>query len=228
MQKFPSLYDVAPTLRKPSPGVQSGDYGSVLVISDYNWLLKSLTQINKDLPKQLKRDYREAAKPVQSDIKKAIASNRLGRNNAMRGFRQRVVPGRLAWGVGKPATSAIIRVPRPYSRRGSLAIASISVGSPATVLADMAGKSNRYTNRNQYTRVYAYSRAKSGQRTHEITPIGSRKFISNLNKRFGTAGEASRVIYPAADKGTPGAQQEIANSTDRAVALINREIGKAF
>jgi hypothetical protein len=226
MQKFPSLYDVARTLPKPRPGVL-GTYNAVLIISDYNWILKQLTSINKELPKQLKRDYREAAKPVQQEIQRAIRSNPLGRRGRMSGFRQVAVPGRLAWGVGKPPASALIRVPRPNSRGKSLAIAQVSVGSPATVLADMAGKSNKITGGDRLTRDYRYSKSRTGTRRHKITTLGSYKFISNLNIKFGTAGEASRVIYPAADIARPNARKEIAESTDRAVQLINQHLGKA-
>jgi hypothetical protein len=224
MQKFPELFGVLTGIRKPSAmGVKPGDYDGALVITDYAYILKELGEINKQLPRQLKRDYREAAIPVQKDAQAAIRAARLGRRGRMRGFAPRAIPGRLAWGVGKPATSSTIRTPRPNSRKKSLAIAQVVFWSPAAILADMGGRTMKGSIAGSKTRLYPYSRAKSGQRSHLVTAEGSQKFVNNLNTKIGT--DKSRMIYPSTDKSRKDAKAAIARSTDIAVAIINRKLG---
>jgi hypothetical protein len=223
MQKFPELFGVLAGVRKPpAMGVKSGDYDGALIITDYTYILKQLAEINKELPRQLKKDYRQAATPVQKDAQKAIRAARLGRRGRMRGFAPKVIPGRLAWGVGKPATSSTIRTPRPNSRRKSLGIAQVIFWSPATILADMGGRTMKGSIAGDKTRMYPYSRSKTGQRQHTVTPIGSAKFVTNLNKTINS--KDSRMIYASTEDSRKDARDSIARSTEVAVAIINRKL----
>ena len=143
----------------------------------------------------------------------------------MRGFKKAVVPGRLTWGTGKPATSAIISMPRITSRKQYLPISKITVGSPATVIADMAGKSNRKTASEPRTRIYPYSRSKKGERSHKITRVGSRKFIQNLDQTIGN--RASRIVEPSAQEALPEARLEMSRTLDYMITDVNRQLRKA-
>lgn len=194
-------------------------------ITNLQLLLKELSKVNDETRKQFRKDFRKIAEPVRDEIKKGISSNRLGIPGSMRGFQKKVIPGRLTWGTGKPANSAIISMPRITTRKAGMAISKITVGSPATVIADMAGKSNKVTGKKRRTDPYPYSLSPTGQRTHRITSVGSRKFIQNLDSTIGN--RASRVVYPSAEKALPEAQKEMGLSLDDMVQKLNRELRKA-
>lgn len=202
-------------------------------ISDYRWLIKSLGQINDEAQKEFKKQIRKAASPVQDEIKKSIRANRLGRKGMMRGFAPKAIPGRLTWGTGKPAASAIISTPRVNAKRNALSVARVRVSSPATVVADMAGKSNKATNRKAYTDPYEYSltpkgsklhNTQPGYRIHKITITGSRKFIQNLNSRLGNT--ASRMVYPGAEKAMPETIRAYGEIIGDALATIQRKVNE--
>lgn len=230
MDEFPSYKTI--TYRTVTAGnrgyssrsVSKGEQ-AVVEITDLQKVLTELSKINDETRKQFKRRFREIAQPVQSEIKQGIRSNRLGTPGNMRGFRKGPVPGRLTWGTGKPATSAIISLPRISTRKAGMAISKITVGSPGTVIADMAGKSNRKTATSARTRMYPYSRSASGERSHKITREGSRKFIQNLDMTIGN--RASRIVYPSADRALPGARVEMGRTLDYMITEVNRGLRKA-
>lgn len=207
-----------------SRAVQRGEQ-AVIEITDLQRVLKELSKVNDETRKQFRRRFREIATPVQNEIKSGIRANRLGTPGRMRGFAKGPQPGRLTWGTGKPATSAIISMPRISTRKQGMAISKITVGSAATVIADMAGKSNRKTASEPRTRFYPYSRAKKGVRDHKITQKGSRKFIQNLDTTMGN--RASRVVYPSAEKALPEARNEMSRTLDYMVTQVNRGLREA-
>lgn len=230
MNEFPSFKVIS--YRTTSAGnrgfsSRSTQLGSqaVVEITDLQFLLKELSKINDETRKQFRKDFRRIASPVQDKIKQGIRNNRLGTTGNMRGFQKKVIPGRLTWGTGKPATSAIISMPRITTRKAGMAISKITVGSPATVIADMAGKSNRKTASAARTSVYPYSRSAKGERSHKITRIGSRKFIQNLDQQIG--GKASRIVYPAANLALPEARDEMSMTLDSMIREVNRGLRKA-
>lgn len=230
MNEFPSFKVVS--YRTVSAGnrgyssrtVRKGEQ-AIVEITDLQYVLKELSKINDETRKQFRRRFREIATPVQDEIKQGIRSNRLGTPGNMRGFKKGPQPGRLTWGTGKPATSAIISMPRISSRKQYLPISKITVGSPATVIADMAGKSNRKTASEPRTRIYPYSRSKKGERSHKITRVGSRKFIQNLDQTIGN--RASRIVYPSAQEALPEARLEMSRTLDYMITDVNRQLRKA-
>lgn len=227
MDRFPTFVQKG-TYGYTTAGLE-GEYGksrdrgskAYIEVADWNYLIRELGKINKELYKEMKRDFKEAAKPVKNEIARSIRASGIGRSQ-MRGFKKAVIPGRVTWGSGKPAASAIIALPRVNAKKGKFQIVRISVASPATIIADMAGKSNRATNAKAYTDVYPYSLSPSGVRSHKITITGSRKFILNLNAAIG--GRASRMIYPGAEKAQPAATDEIGQIVGKALATINRRL----
>jgi hypothetical protein len=230
MNEFPSFKVIS--YRTTSAGNRgfsgrSTQLGSqaVLEITDIQNLLKELSKVNDETRKQFRKDFRRIAKPVQDEIKQGIRNNRLGTAGNMSGFKKKVIPGRLTWGTGKPATSAIISMPRITTRKAGMAISKITVGSPATVIADMAGKSNRKTASAARTAVYPYSGSPKGERSHKITRLGSRKFIQNLDQQVG--GKASRIVYPSAEKALPEARNEMSMTLDSMIREVNRGLRKA-
>lgn len=201
-------------------------YQATIEVSNLKYMLDELSKINEDARKIFRRRFREIGQPIQKEIQDGIRANRLGVPGSMRGFGKKVVPGRVTWGTGKPATSAVISMPRLSTRRDAMPIAKIKVGSPATVIADMAGKSNRATANKPRTAVYPYSLSPSGQRSHKISRVGSRKFIQNLDATIG--GKASRVVYPSAEKALPKARVEMELAFDFMANEVNRRLRSAY
>lgn len=198
---------------------------AVVEITDLQYVLKELSKVNDQARKEFRKRFREIGGEIQKEIKQGIRANRLGREGSMRGFKKGPQPGRVTWGTGKPATSAIISLPRISRRKNGLAIAKITVGSPATVIADMAGKSNRKTASKAYAGPYPYSRSKSGERSHKITRKGSRKFIQNLDMTIGN--RASRIVYPSAEKALPAARVDMERAFNHMATEVNKNLRKA-
>lgn len=198
-------------------------YKAYIEISDYNWLIKSLGQINDEAHKEFKKGLRKASSSASKGIRDSIRSKGIGGRN-MKGFAPKAIPGRLTWGTGKPATSAIVSAPRVNAKKNALAVARIRVGSPATVLADMAGKSNKATNIRAYTASYPYSLSPTGYRIHKITIRGSRAFIQNLNAKLGDS--ASRMVYPGVEKVMPQVINDFGDVIQDALKTIQRKVNE--
>jgi hypothetical protein len=213
-------------------GTRSGLY-----LTDYNDLIRELNRVQPTLVKQLQKDYRKIGKPVQTAVKGAIPSspptsgihrNRPG--SARSGFYPVAVPGRLTWGANfqnknKSVKSVLIQTPaaskakRVMSRykATSFSIARLAVDNAGVVMADMAGKTNKYTDKYSVTREYDYSRSKTGKRKHKINGQG-RAMIRALG------GRASRYVWPSAEKALPKAKAESQIVLQKAYSIINKRM----
>jgi hypothetical protein len=205
-----------------SGGSTTTGYRAEIEITDYTRLIRMLGQVDKMLVKELKARYKEIASPVRDKIRNAIDSQ-----PPLSGMRKVSVPGRVAWGVGKPPKSTTIRVPRVTKTNKGWAITAVRVNSAATIIADMAGKSNRVTGKSKKTELYRYNGPgnKEGYRQHRLSRAGSRLFIANLDARLG--GKASRRVWPAAEDALPEAQREMQEAINKAVTLVNRNMRSA-
>lgn len=210
---------------------------SGLYLTDYNDLIRELNRVQPTVVKQLQKDYRQIAKPVQTAVKGAIPAtpptsgihrNRPGSSRS--GFYPVAVPGRLTWGANyqnknKAVKSVLIKTPSPSRAKRSMAryktgvfsVARLAVDNAGVVLADMAGKSNKYTNKYSVTREYDYSLSKTGKRKHKINGQG-RAMIRALG------GRASRYVWPSAERALPKAQAETKVVLGRAITVINRRM----
>lgn len=230
MREFPQVaLQNYKTVTAGNPGYTSRSVArsqkAVVELSDWRYLLREISKLNVEIRKDMRKEFRRIAKEVQAGIKSEISTR-----PPLSGMRKAKIPGRVAWGVGKPARSAIIRLPRD-AKRNYLPIAQIRVGSPATIIADMAGKSNAMTNSKARTAPYEYTKYVNGtpvrvMRTHAITKIGSRKFIANLDAALN--GRASRMVYPGAEKALPEAREEIQSIVAQVVDRMNRELRRAY
>lgn len=205
----------------------SGRYDATLSHTNMYEVLRELKKIDDEYYKNFRRNAKEIAKPVQAQIKDGINTMGTKMNPPLSGMRQ-VHFGRVAWGSTwageyskskpKPADSALIDVPpvRKQNKAGRRAIARVKVGSPGTVLADMAGSSNKFTNKYNITRPYDYMYTIKGQkipgkRQHAITTQG-RVFIAKL----GGAGRRS-TVWVYAERALPEARRKM----DRLISQVN-------
>jgi hypothetical protein len=221
---------------------------SGLYITDYEDLIRELNRIQPTLVVQLRKEYRQIAKPVQTAVKSAIPldpptsgvhKKARGKNNRPQkttsGFRPITVPGRLTWGANsqnkmKQARSVGIqtfsgmraRRNMKYNKMTAGAIARLKVDSAATVVADLAGSSRKYVDKNSVTREYTYSRSATGKRIHKINGQG-KSMIEALNRRNGSS-TRSRFVYPAAEKSIPTILPKVNSALQRAYDKVNREM----
>ena len=200
--------------------------------------MRELRKIEPTLAKQVRKDFRKIAAPVQKGVKNSIPATA-----PLSGM---VTPiGRLSWGRGKPAKNATIdtRLPRKNSLTGTLV--KIRVGSAATVLADMAGRTGSWINAkpmagatknnegvymtsarsgNKIIRGYRYTYHTKrgpviGGRVHRIKNQG-RGLIAKLGKK------ASRYAWPGAEAALPQARSEMRKVLEDAYTIVNANMRK--
>lgn len=214
-----------------------------MYITNYEELIRELNRVQPTLVTQLRAEYRQIAKPVQTAVKAAIPSDAptSGRHAKKRqstrsGFYPRVVPGRLSWSANshnknRPVDSVGIQtIPAGKARRNikgnkkaQAAIVRLKIDNAATVMADLAGTSRKYINKNSRTRPYIYSRSKTGSRTHRINNQGV-SMIEALGRKLGASTEKSKMIYPAAEKSIPMIIPKMNAALGRAYGKINRRM----
>lgn len=211
-------------------GQFSGPAGAQLQITNWNEVMKIINSLDKTYAKELRRNFREIAKPIQTEVRKAIPSKARPPLSNMR----QVHFGRLAWGSthgagAKPSKSVIIQTPSTRTRRArsfeTYSIARLQILSPATVLFDMAGRRNYSKGRKGKTPVYDYMYTINGvkvpgKRQHTVVPGA---FARGLNEARGALQfRASRIIWPAAERGLPLARFRV----DKLITVTNLKVNE--
>jgi len=195
-------------------------------ITDIRRAERMLRDLDAEYVKEFRQDIKAIAKPIQQSIKSGITYTKA--NPPLSGMRQ-VHFGRVAWGTNfapagakrpKPIKSALIqRTPQRARKKGTKSIVRVVVGSPGTVLADMAGSGNmRKSIRGQITREYDYMyKDGPGKRRHRVTTQGE-AFVDNLGAKFGR--DASRFVWPAAEKASGKTRKEL----DQIISKYNQRL----
>lgn len=207
------------------------NYKTEIEFSNLRLIIKALKDLDKRYLGEFYKEAKAIAKPVQAAIIKAIPST-----YPVRGMRAKSQRGRLAWNVGKRAKSVVIRSNRTIKRKSSFAkgkinsypIVQVVAQSPAVVLADMAGKTNRYTNKKPRSRKHEidlFGRGIIVERTYKINGQG----INLINALAGGKGvlssRPSRWFWPAALRAMPEAARKIQDLIGKTNSLINKSIG---
>lgn len=190
----------------------SNDYS----VTQIRELQKRLKSIDPKLRTQLLRDAKAPAQAIVSKVKPAI--------NAVTPL-SGMTRGRLNWNSSidakgkahKPDDVKIQFRTRSTGRSNTTTLVRVKVGSPAVVMADMAGRSNRFLDAGYkgtgVTREYPY---KGGSRRHRVNGQG-RKMIEKLG------GSASRYVWPAAEQSIPAVKAQIEQVLARAYQTMNRK-----
>lgn len=204
---------------------------TTIEIKDLRKMIKELRELNSTYVSAFYKEAREIAKPIQAEIRRTIPASA-----PISGMRARSERGRLAWGVGFRARSVLIRVKRRVSRKSSFskgtsptfAIVQVAARSPGLVLADMAGRSNKFTNKKPQSRkhqINLFGKGEIVERTYAIRGqgIGLIRALSSGVK--GGRAQASRWFWPAAEKGMPAAQQKMGKLIEDTNEMINKKLG---
>lgn len=199
-----------------SAGVRADRSG--VVVTDYNGLIRELRKVDPETLKWMRKENKRIGRIVQQKVRGSIPNK-----PPLSGMIPKIatgVPGRLTWGTGKPARSVLIQTPRRKASAKYRSIVRLAVMSPATVLADMAGRTGQYTGARKRTKVYDYKRSPTGKRWHTLSPGMGSNFVMNLNMRS-KEGRASRYVWPAAEQALPQAIDEAQKVVNGAINVIN-------
>jgi hypothetical protein len=201
--------------------------------SDWKVFAKALYGIDKEQSFQLKKRFKEIARPIQRSVKQEIKDGTKGKA-PMRGM---LHGGRTGWSrdYGNVGSAVSGAKRQPYDsvlveafnkpKRNQTGIARLRVRSAATVLSDLANKASGRT----YTRMYKI-REFGGEeimRNHIVTPKVVGQFLQNLkpiskpSKR-----KKSRNVYPGFDKAYPEAKKEAEIAIKAAINATEREIDR--
>lgn len=216
--------------------VSSGSFGGTsgvrLEITNWNEIIKVLGKLDKEYVKELRKDFRRITKPVQKSVQDRIPA----RNNPPMSGMKQVHFGRLAWGTTyggggprpKPAKSVLIQTPSTRTKRArrydTFSISRLQVGSPATVLFDMAGRKSYTKGRRGFTPEYDYMYTIGGQkvpgkRKHRVVPFAYAKGLAAAKSKLNWG--ASRIVWPAAEKALPRARAEMEKTIIQVNARVN-------
>jgi len=183
------------------------------VVFDVKKLLNQIKSVEPKLKKELIKSAKVAAEPALSAVKSGIPTV----NPYISSKRTPNVNGRLAWGAIKPANA----VKFSYKTSGSKFSAVTSlfklwVQSPATVIADTAGKGSGVPVRST-TNPYAYQ---GRTRTHKVTTQG-RSMIRHLQAK-GRRG--SNFVYPSVEHSLPSVRSKLKLVVDGFAEKMTKEI----
>ena len=208
-----------------------------LDISDIRQAERLLRDLGNDYIKEFRKDVRSIAKPIQQSIKSNITYTKSnpplkGRAPDYEYGMRQIHYGRVAWDTDhaggdkrpKPAKSALIqRTPQRARKKGTTSIVRVVVGSPGTVLADMAGSGNmRKSGNGGVTRNYQYMYKNGpGTRSHRINGQGY-AMVRALNKVYGR--NSSRFVWPAANKAGPKTRNELDKVIDKYNTVLNAKL----
>jgi hypothetical protein len=191
------------------------EYESQLAVTDYRMIIRELNKIEPALSRGFKKNFKSIAEPVRDGIRSSIPSSASGVPSGMR--RVRSLTGKT-WNTTRNARTVLVKFRAPKaSLTKALGIISLRVVSPATVIADMAGKGGSSID-GQTTQPYEYHiRGVKTTRKHKVNGQGKA-----LIAAFGTT--PSRYIYPGAESKGDEARQKFLDAVGEAMDTIERNI----
>lgn len=190
-----------------------------LEITNWNEVMRILKDLDSQYISILRKNFKRIAKEPQKAVIKAIPSKGRPPLSNMK----QVWFGRLAWGttwggIGsgspRPAKSVLIQLPntrkKKYRELERVPLVRLQIGSPGTVLFDMAYRRGGAKGRKGMTPEYDYiyrvgGRTVPGKRRHRVVP-GT--FLKGILKS-GQPAKASRIVWPAAEKAIPKYTQDV-------------------
>lgn len=204
-------------------------YRADIIVSDLKRLIRRLNEIEPELAKSMRREWKEIVEPARANLSANLKSAGI----PMRGFRKRGSPVSKTWNNRGQSSRVFLQM-----RAGSRAVAELRnqtvirlvIRNAATIIADMAGRTmSSRTTKGTKTEWYVYGPAKTftanqkpGFRRHTVTTQGD-QMLQNLSG-WGRGG-ASRVAYPSAEKTLPEVSEKLLTNINEYVALTNRELG---
>jgi hypothetical protein len=192
-----------------------------IVISDYKRLIRELNKIEPQLSAELRSNFREIAAGPRRRVQISIPSQ-----PPISGMRRKLSPVGKTWNTRGRARTVTVSVKSPKRAIGfgarDGAIIKLVIPSPATIIADMAGRGN--VRRRGLTDWYVYPSSNTttpnyrpGERRHTVTTQGD-----SMIKALGS--NPSRYAYPAVEREMPETARKISEVIDRFTKEAERRI----
>lgn len=177
--------------------------------------LRELQKMDKEMVKQIRKDFRQIAKPAIKDIRFFMPDR-----EPLTGMRK----GRLQFDP-KRADSRVGAYVRPYKKRRKSAnvethsLFNIEERDPGGSIFDIAGRKSNGGNK---------ARRKTKNGAIKIVTF-EQTFIENLQRNPKTSGryankQASRAMWPGAEKGLPDMANQVQDAVNKRIAKYNKEV----
>jgi len=200
--------------------------------TDYKLVINELNKIDKNLARELKKEYRKIAATAQKSVKNELDS--LGRAGPSRGMRH---GGRTGWGTNYGSTGGPISGVKRYpfnsvlieaftrAKKGQTGIARLRVRSAATVQTDMA-KNFRGVRKTRSYNIRLFGGPEI-TRKHTTSWTSVAYFIRNLGPitKPSLKGK-SRNVYPGFDKAYPEVRREVVLAIEKTVRIVKENIDR--
>lgn len=207
-------------------------YRTDIIVSDMKRLVRRLNEIEPELSKTMRREWKEIVEPARSHLTASIKSNGI----PMSGFRKRGSPVGKTWNNRGQSSRVYVQMRagnRVIAQMRNQTILRLVIRNAATIIADMAGRTlSSRTPKGTKTDWYVYTNprfantygpnSKPGFRRHTVTTQGD-QMLQNL-REWGRGG-ASRVAYPSVEKTLPDVRDKLITNINEYIALTNRELG---
>lgn len=186
------------------------------VVSGLNETLREISKMDKELMKQIRKDWRIIAKPAVKD-----AQDEMPDETPL----SRMARGRTAWVTRRPdqKIKAYISLKRPRKKTSNVTdypLATVEERDAAGIIFDMAGRKNPGGGRKS---------RRSNWNGNQVTLEYPQTLIKNLKAEAGRGGykkDASRAMWPGVEKSAPALAREIEQSLNRRIREYNsRTIG---
>ena len=185
-----------------------------VVVSGLNETLREIAKMDKELMKQIRKDWREIAKPAVRDAQELMPDE-----TPLSGMAK----GRTAWVTRQPdkRIKPYISTKRPRKKSTNVTdypLATVEERDAAGIIFDIAGR-----------------KTKGGNKSRRKLPNGNtvtleypQTLIANLTNSPKVAGrfknrEASRAMWPGVEKSRPQVAAEINESLNKRIREYNRK-----
>lgn len=207
-------------------------YRADIIVSDMKRLVRRLNEIEPELAKTMRREWKELVEPARAHLTASIKANGI----PMRGFRKRGSPVGKTWNNRGQSSRVYVQMRsgnRVIAQMRNQTVLRLVIRNAATIIADMAGRSmSSRTPKGTKTDWYVYTNerfantygpnSKPGFRRHTVTTQGD-QMLQNLSQ-WGR-GSTSRVAYPSVEKTLPDVRDKLITNINEYIALTNRELG---
>ena len=207
-------------------------YRADIIVSDMKRLVRRLNDIEPELAKTMRREWKEIVEPARSNLSANLKSAGI----PMSGFRKRGSPVSKTWNNRGQSSRVFVQMRatnRVIAQMRNQTVLRLLVRNAATIIADMGGRTmSSRTPKGTKTDWYVYTNprfantygpnSKPGFRRHTVTTQGD-QMLQNLTA-WGR-GSTSRVAYPSVEKTLPAVRDKLLTNINEYVALTNRELG---
>lgn len=199
-------------------GLFQFDTRNVITAQDLRLLQRELQTIDANLNKEMRKEAKVVGEEAAKAIESAIPSGSP--------FRESNSRGRLSWdhqvnGKGRavsPKATALSFKTSGSKRYGSTSLLSVRVLAPATVIADMAGRSGRFIDKGSRGSGYTRNYERNGVvMKHKLNGQGR-----GMIRKLDALGRPSRFIWPSIEADRPRLMLKVQGIVERYIMKANR------